>query len=273
MIEINNQSKPLVQQKLTPSSPNPANPVQALPAPNTLQTLPYHFSEYENLYICNLCNCTYDSLRSIKAHLWKHSGHHDLSYPIHDYNNRESNITNTASNKQLSNAKKPYLQIPNSSMLFNKPSYLSILFCWNFCVCEVNAQLFQLEPYSEPTRPDEVTIDTSSEPCTKSELSSKASSSLPSPSGSNQRSTSGGICSALLEVIEKLRDQEESQQSDVKSGESDQKLRIVVKENRPAKSRISTRKRLKNQIKKQIKSSPNENLDGKILVSFSVDLT
>lgn len=50
--------------------------------------LPYHFSEYENIYICNLCNCTYDSQRSIKAHLWKHSGHHELSYPIQDYSNR-----------------------------------------------------------------------------------------------------------------------------------------------------------------------------------------
>ena len=52
------------------------------------QQTPYHYSEYENVYICSLCNCTYDSLRSIKAHLWKHSGHHKFSYPIHDYNNR-----------------------------------------------------------------------------------------------------------------------------------------------------------------------------------------
>ena len=49
---------------------------------------PYHYSECENVYICNMCNSTYDSLRSIKAHLWKHSGHHKFSYPIHDYNNR-----------------------------------------------------------------------------------------------------------------------------------------------------------------------------------------
>jgi hypothetical protein len=35
-----------------------------------------------NIYICNLCQCTYDSLRSMKAHLWKHSGHHNLSYPM-----------------------------------------------------------------------------------------------------------------------------------------------------------------------------------------------
>jgi hypothetical protein len=55
------------------------------------QILPYHYSEYEHIFVCNLCNCTYDSLRSIKAHLWKHSGHHELSYPIHNMNNR-SNI-------------------------------------------------------------------------------------------------------------------------------------------------------------------------------------
>jgi hypothetical protein len=54
---------------------------------NSEQT-PYHYSEYENVYICNMCYSTYDSLRSIKAHLWKHSGHHKFSYPIHDYNNR-----------------------------------------------------------------------------------------------------------------------------------------------------------------------------------------
>ena len=54
---------------------------------NSEQT-PYHYSEYENVYICNMCFSTYDSLRSIKAHLWKHSGHHKFSYPIHDYNNR-----------------------------------------------------------------------------------------------------------------------------------------------------------------------------------------
>ena len=38
------------------------------------QNLPYYYSEYEKLYVCNLCNFTYDSLRSIKAHIWKHSG-------------------------------------------------------------------------------------------------------------------------------------------------------------------------------------------------------
>lgn len=48
---------------------------------------PYHYSEFQHMYICNLCNSAYDSLRSMKAHLWKHSGHHELSYPIHDYNN------------------------------------------------------------------------------------------------------------------------------------------------------------------------------------------
>ena len=69
--------------KLTTSTPN-----NNVTCANFASSLPYHFSEFENLYICNLCNCTYDSLRSIKAHLWKHSGHHELSYPIHDYNNR-----------------------------------------------------------------------------------------------------------------------------------------------------------------------------------------
>ena len=54
--------------------------------------LPYHYSECENIYICNLCHCAYDSLRSIKAHLWKHSGHHKFSYPIHDYNSRSKFI-------------------------------------------------------------------------------------------------------------------------------------------------------------------------------------
>jgi hypothetical protein len=48
------------------------------------QMLPYHYSEYDHIFVCNLCNCTYDSLRSIKAHLWKHSGHHELSYPINN---------------------------------------------------------------------------------------------------------------------------------------------------------------------------------------------
>ncbi len=43
---------------------------------------PYRYFDETNIYICNLCNFTYDSLRSIKAHLWKHAGHHDLSYPL-----------------------------------------------------------------------------------------------------------------------------------------------------------------------------------------------
>ncbi len=63
-------------------------------------SLPYHYSECDKLYVCNLCNCTYDSLRSIKAHLWKHSGHRELSYPIHDYKDKENN--NKKSNKKLS---------------------------------------------------------------------------------------------------------------------------------------------------------------------------
>lgn len=72
--------------------------------------LPYHYSDYENLYICNLCNCTYDSLRSIKAHLWKHSGHHELSYPIHDYNNRENNNSFVQSKQSVKNQA---IYIPN----------------------------------------------------------------------------------------------------------------------------------------------------------------
>jgi hypothetical protein len=63
-----------------------AAPAPALAQEQPHASLPYHYSHYEGLYVCNLCNCTYDSLRSIKAHLWKHSGHRELSYPIHDYN-------------------------------------------------------------------------------------------------------------------------------------------------------------------------------------------
>lgn len=74
----------------------------------SLISLPYHYCDCDKLYICNLCNCTYDSLRSIKAHLWKHSGHHELSYPIDDYKDKEnstsdsiSNLTDTKINKEL----------------------------------------------------------------------------------------------------------------------------------------------------------------------------
>lgn len=87
-----------------------SSPIQNKTAtPNlSLISLPYHYCEYDKLYICNLCNCTYDSLRSIKAHLWKHSGHRELCYPIHDYKDREnsasdsiSNLTDTKIDKEL----------------------------------------------------------------------------------------------------------------------------------------------------------------------------
>ena len=87
--------------------------------------LPYHYSDHENLYICNLCNCTYDSLRSIKAHLWKHSGHHELSYPIHDYNNREnSNVI--VQNKQPA-LKNQSLYIPNLGNFFFNNHFNNLL--------------------------------------------------------------------------------------------------------------------------------------------------
>ncbi len=154
------------QFKITTTSPVPIH------SESVHSSLPYHFSEYENLYICNLCNCTYDSLRSIKAHLWKHSGHRELSYPIHDYDN----------NKQSSNK------------------------------TQQTTKLFQLEPgYS--------------------------SGSLASPgSGSNQQAGGGkgggGICSALLEVIEKLRDEEESTGESSGSSRSSIKRKRLVKKKR-----------------------------------------
>ena len=52
------------------------------PVPSNEQ--PYKFLDDENIFICNICQCTYDSLRSMKTHIWKHSGHHNLSYPIED---------------------------------------------------------------------------------------------------------------------------------------------------------------------------------------------
>ena len=118
--------------------------------------LPYHYSDYENLYVCNMCNCTYDSLRSIKAHLWKHSGHSDFSYPIHDHNSRQI-------------VSKPNLTIktqPTISKVFNDTSSLL------------------------------------------NEENSVSSSNVSSPSGAGNQRNGGGICSALLEVIEKLRDEE-----------------------------------------------------------------
>lgn len=40
----------------------------------------YTFSE-DNMYVCNFCGYECDLQRTIKAHMWKHSGHKNLEYP------------------------------------------------------------------------------------------------------------------------------------------------------------------------------------------------
>ena len=135
--------------------------------------LPYHYSEFENLFVCNLCNFTYDSLRSIKAHIWKHSGHHDLSYPILDLNNNNNNInktTNSFSKKQINDS----IAITSNNLSISKPS---------------------------------------SNVITSTNNSSSSSSLFNVNNNTNANANSGnsgGICSVLLEVIEKLRDEESS---------------------------------------------------------------
>lgn len=39
------------------------------------------FTEKDGVYVCNICGYDCESQRVIKAHMWKHSGHKDLSYP------------------------------------------------------------------------------------------------------------------------------------------------------------------------------------------------
>jgi hypothetical protein len=77
----------------------------------SLTNIPYHISEIDNMYVCNICNFTYDSLRSIKAHLWKHSGHHSLSYPINDYNNNNNTPSITTNNNENSLFEKKYYYV------------------------------------------------------------------------------------------------------------------------------------------------------------------
>jgi hypothetical protein len=204
------------------------------------QQLPYHYSEFENIYICNLCNCTYDSLRSIKAHLWKHSGHHKFSYPIHDYNNRIADATG----KPITTlSTKPPTPLSSNSASFSSPS--------TYPTKAVAASKFQLEidtnknSLTTPDLDEHLTATTMSHnseeekpKCKKLKSTSLVSSSSSkrfsspissfspvsstSPSNSHRSNdgssgnvscasaSGGGICSVLLEVIEKLRDAESS---------------------------------------------------------------
>ena len=164
--------------------------------------------------------------------------------------------------------------------------------------------LFQLEPYinlpkasNEPTTTLDDSIEVSSITSSSSSvlsnksdsnslIKSTTSSNLPSPSGStNQRTTStgGGICSALLEVIEKLRDEEESQQTpsdncvdqitDDNDDDSDKKLKKIFKNNiRANKTKHQTavaRKKLKNQMKKQVNTANEMEKSNFVPVAFN----
>jgi hypothetical protein len=158
-------------------------------------TLPYHYSVSDNLYICNLCNCTYDTLRSIKAHLWKHSGHHELSYPISDYNL-------TTLNSSIPNEPSPndHFLLFTTADLNSKMSTIirnASLCNNNICSPQLSSSdmlaKFSNEMKVEKEKSDEDKID--------------AEVTL-----TNYRHMSGnrGICSALLEVIEKkLKDEQE----------------------------------------------------------------
>lgn len=132
---------------------------------NVVCQQPYRFVDDKNHYSCNLCEYTYDSLRSMKAHIWKHSGHHDISYPMKELIIETSNDVEQTSS---------ILKIENEEIITG----------------------------------NEVTIVESSS-INSSPFKSTHISSPSSSSNSSSRSTTG-ICSVLLEVIEKLRQNEET---------------------------------------------------------------
>lgn len=91
-------------------------------------------------------------------------------------------------------------------------------------------------------------------------------SSLPSPAGSTHRSTGGGICSALLEVIEKLRDEEESHQPEL--NESCTKVNRKIKKGimKPKIRALNGKRKIRNQLKKA--AFINEIIDESKEISF-----
>ena len=67
--------------KYTPTSiPERQHNINESSHPVTNQT--YIYDESNKWYQCTLCGYSTDHQRTIKAHIWKHSGHKDLDYPM-----------------------------------------------------------------------------------------------------------------------------------------------------------------------------------------------
>ncbi|CAF0739182.1 unnamed protein product [Brachionus calyciflorus] len=182
---------------------------------NNLAALPYHYSEIDNIYICNLCNCTYDSLRSIKAHLWKHSGHHELCYPIHKDCNISSSSSSSCSGSNNNN---------NNSHRIAETTGKPIV-------------TLKTEPTTRKTIRQTLQIP--------QHVNSDNQTNQTGGSGvgvNGNGGGGGGICSALLEVIEKLRETETLQQPLLSKRKRKTNLQTINKEPKIRKKRKTTQK-------------------------------
>lgn len=189
------------------------NNVQPSPLANYsgTQLLPYHYSECQQIFVCNLCKCTYDSLRSIKAHLWKHSGHPILHYPIHSdligkpILNASAPITNrpTITANGNTNAKSPIIsaQLHQSQKKSSSLSSLPLQNNLNITMRTIPSQISGETTTENHVAPSETSMD--SDEKHQNQTNGEAGSKPNTPTR-----TGGGICQVLLEVIEKLRDAE-----------------------------------------------------------------
>ena len=166
---------------------------------------PYRFLDDKNMYICNLCECTYDSLRSMKAHLWKHSGHQDISYPM-----KEMLIIGIFNNEFSEKSKLKIVNIETSNEATSSSGSILKIDC------------------EEIVTGNEVTIESANDEIEASSITSS------SASNSSNRSTTG-ICSALLEVIEKFRETEDNCNEEIEI----KKSKEIIKSKRGRKRKLN----------------------------------
>lgn len=65
-----------------------------------LSSVPFVFDESTGRFRCLICGYHCDYQRTIKAHIWKHSGHQNIEYPVFDPNSKSESSTSTSSTQQ-----------------------------------------------------------------------------------------------------------------------------------------------------------------------------
>jgi len=163
----------------------------------------FRFIDESNLFVCSLCNCNYDSLRSIKAHLWKHSGHHHLSYPINEAKN-EAVISTQGIELEPAN----YVEITTS--------------------CGSSSIEITKEAVESKLEVKDTSQESSENTCEEAAEEAKCA--------ATPTSTRAGICSALLQVIEQLRCEESNRSEFEETDPQKTDKKITKRKSRAAKS-------------------------------------